>query len=182
MQKRRLSRAEREHRNRQMDWHYEEKRIEWAKQELSWRATIDFAHSAIKGALLLNGAAAIALMAFLGSAAAKEREVYGWAACSLLLFAIGTFFAVISGGVAYFAQKRYTEAADLAPSGRMAQMFANDAKPLVEQWEKNAADAGSKYQVGDQIAVGGVVAYGFSILAFLAGSIVAYCGFTALGT
>lgn len=71
--------------------------------QISVKGTLDYAASAIRGALLLNGAGAIALMTFIGSHLSTEWQA-ATLSLSLATFAIGAAFAVLSAGASYFSQ------------------------------------------------------------------------------
>ncbi|MCA0301136.1 MAG: hypothetical protein LCH95_01920 [Proteobacteria bacterium] len=74
---------------------------------VSFKATLDFGALASKGMLLLNGASAIALLAFLGSGRATDWHT-GKLAIALGTFATGAFLAVLGMGVTYLGQCFFT--------------------------------------------------------------------------
>ena len=73
------------------------------------RATIMTGQSALKGCLLINGAAAIAVLAFLGNAWTKEfpRQVLVDASYGLSLFVWGVLAAATALGATYLSQAGY---------------------------------------------------------------------------
>jgi hypothetical protein len=84
--------AERAH-----DQHHEE----WSSRN---RAAVDAAQLALRSAILVNGGAAVALLAFIGSLAAQGRvgaSEIGAVANSLLWFAGGVAFALLATLAAY---------------------------------------------------------------------------------
>lgn len=83
------------------------------------RGIIDFASGAIRTLLLINGGAAIAVMAFLGNAVVKNSSSASDVAAalhalapSLFWFVVGVFAAGLSAGLAYVSQVIYLEVAD----------------------------------------------------------------------
>ena len=70
------------------------------------RAGLEFGLTALKAAMLINGAAAIAILAFLGALASGELEfvVVTRFARALLLFVLGTLIAAFSAGSGYLSQ------------------------------------------------------------------------------
>jgi hypothetical protein len=73
------------------------------------RATIMTGQSALKGSLLINGGAAIAVLAFLGNAWTKEfpRRVLLDASYGLSLFVWGVLAAATALGATYLSQAGY---------------------------------------------------------------------------
>jgi hypothetical protein len=76
----------------------------------SWRAGVAFAMTALKSAILLNGAAAVAILAFLGHASTSEKSGNTLAEIHLTLltislrnFLIGAFSAVVATAIAYLS-------------------------------------------------------------------------------
>lgn len=74
-----------------------------ASQQISFKGVLDYAASAIRGALLLNGAGAIALMTFMGSGRSTEWHATTLAP-ALATFAVGAIGAVLSAAASYFSQ------------------------------------------------------------------------------
>ncbi len=66
-------------------------------------AVISFAQTALKIPILINGGAAIAILALMGNTW-SESSITTDLAGSLLLFSIGVFMAAISTGVLYLTQ------------------------------------------------------------------------------
>jgi hypothetical protein len=78
----------------------------------SFKATLDFGQSATKASFLLNGAGALALLAFMGSNRAPEHQhLLPVLAAALATFAAGAMAAVLCMGCAYVAQALFTMAA-----------------------------------------------------------------------
>jgi hypothetical protein len=78
-----------------------------ATQRTSFKAALDFGQNASKGTFLLNGAGALALLAFMGSNGATEPLRRALAA-ALATFASGAMAAVLCMGFAYVAQGLFT--------------------------------------------------------------------------
>ncbi len=73
------------------------------------RATISTGQSALKSAMLVNGGAAVAVLAFLGNAWAKDipKHVLTEAAYGLSLFVWGVLAAASAAGATYLSQAGY---------------------------------------------------------------------------
>lgn len=75
------------------------------------RATITTGQSALKSALLINGGAAVALLAFIGNvwSSANTSRVLPEISTALLLYVFGVLAAAIAAGATYFSQAGYGE-------------------------------------------------------------------------
>ncbi|MHB1092334.1 hypothetical protein [Thiobacillus sp.] len=73
------------------------------------RATITTGQSALKSALLINGGAAVALLAFLGSVWSSDKigEVPSEINPALLLYVFGVLSAAVAAGATYLSQAGY---------------------------------------------------------------------------
>lgn len=71
-------------------------------------ATIRLGEAALKSAILINGGAAVAVLAYLGNMQSKSIEV-GSMPDSLCSFVFGVLFAALGTGVGYLCQFCYTE-------------------------------------------------------------------------
>ncbi len=76
------------------------------------RATITTGQSALKSALLINGGAAVALLAFIGSAGSawssnKIAEALPDISAALLLYVFGVLAAAVAAGATYLSQAGY---------------------------------------------------------------------------
>ena len=72
------------------------------------RATLATSQSALKSALLINGGAAVALLAFVGSIwNSANKAALPLVADALLYFVYGVLSAAIASGAAYLAQAGY---------------------------------------------------------------------------
>jgi len=71
-----------------------------------FNAVITFAVHALKTAILINGGAAIAILALVGKIWA-DKNIVSYLAASLLLFTIGVLAAAIGTGVSYLAQSGF---------------------------------------------------------------------------
>ncbi|HRI81704.1 MAG TPA: hypothetical protein PLF88_04650 [Opitutaceae bacterium] len=81
-----------------------------ATQEMSRRlldAAISFAAATLKSALLINGGAAVAILAYLGNRHTEESGIFP---ASLAFFTGGVLFAAIAAGFSYITQICYAEA------------------------------------------------------------------------
>jgi hypothetical protein len=73
-----------------------------------FRSVITAGSSALRSATLINGGAAVALLAFLGSPNAKNQQAAF--ALSLAIFAFGVFAASAAEGLRYLTQKMGSDA------------------------------------------------------------------------
>ncbi len=72
-----------------------------------FRSVITTAQSAIKSSFILNGSAAVALLAFIGHLATIEKSYVATFASSLLPFAYGVLAITVTSGFTYFSQWLY---------------------------------------------------------------------------
>lgn len=92
------------------------------------RATISVGQSALKSALLINGGAAVALLAFIGKiwGNAESVETIDALASSLICFVIGVLSTAMAGAATYFSQAGY--ASQFGPNkdwlGNRGRLFA----------------------------------------------------------
>ncbi len=79
----------------------------------SFRSTVEAGLSALKSALIINGAAAIALLAFIGNLSRNgdvNNGVLSGIGYALMIFVLGTGFAGTATGVRYLSQHSYDNA------------------------------------------------------------------------
>lgn len=91
---------------------WELERLEWFETHLAmFRGQMDFAILALKSIILVNGAAAVALLAFLAQIWGEKSAtaVAAAAGSSLGGFVIGTACGVAAAAFSYFAQALYLE-------------------------------------------------------------------------
>ena len=69
-----------------------------------FKSVIEFSKMTIQTALLLNGGAAIAVLAFIGQIAEKQPERIATLAGSVLPFGLGAFLAGLTAGSTYLTQ------------------------------------------------------------------------------
>ena len=73
------------------------------KAEFHWSEGMKYVSEALKGSLLLNGAAAVSTLTFLGNFRSSDDQlVY-----AMVYFAIGALFSPLSFGFAYLTQLQY---------------------------------------------------------------------------
>ncbi|WP_223505517.1 hypothetical protein [Pseudomonas sp. GL-RE-29] len=91
-----------------VDWQNDNQRNHESQMEML-RATIATSHLAIKSALIINGGAAVAFLAFLGTAWSRfsGAAVKGLLASSLEHFVMGVMFTGVGAGVAYICQAAF---------------------------------------------------------------------------
>ena len=112
-------------------------------QEWHWEQGIKYATESIKTMLLLNGAAAIALMTF-----ANARKFSGALHTPLVLFAVGAMLSALAFVVAYLCQVEY----------------GNAVRPGIEK-----ADQDRSWKKGQRLNRAAVIIVVLSVFAFLAG-------------
>lgn len=74
----------------------------------SFRATIEHGNAAIKSAILINGAAVIALLSFSAAFVSSHPELSSSISGSIIRFAVAVFFAAIATGSTYLSQAFFT--------------------------------------------------------------------------
>ncbi|MDE1967506.1 MAG: hypothetical protein KGI92_01250 [Alphaproteobacteria bacterium] len=92
--------------------HLEQWKAARASDLISFRAVIDFANSAIKLLVLVNGGAVIAILTFLGNLVAKQDSdtaVVGASGFAITYFVVGLAAAVTAAAAAYLSQVCFTE-------------------------------------------------------------------------
>lgn len=80
------------------------------ESEMMFKSAIEYGQMSIKGGMLLNGSAAIALLAFIGNIitqASKPHIQLSQLVYILSLFCYGSFASILGAGMAYFAQIVY---------------------------------------------------------------------------
>jgi hypothetical protein len=95
-------------------------------QEWHWEQAIKYAVESIKTSLLLNGAAAIAVMTF-----ANTRKFSGALHTPLILFAVGAMLSAFAFTTAYLCQLAYGNAEQ--PGIDVAQRSDLEEWPALEQ-------------------------------------------------
>lgn len=74
-----------------------------------FKSVIQTGQNALKAFVLLNGGAAIALLAFIGKLADVSRSHIPLFALPLTIFVIGAFFSTLSSGLTYLTQVMYSD-------------------------------------------------------------------------
>ncbi len=76
-----------------------------------WDATFQYGHTALKSAILINGGAAAAMLAFIGNIwnGALVQNVMGPLTNSIILFCFGVASGALGTGFTYFTQYGYAE-------------------------------------------------------------------------
>jgi hypothetical protein len=74
----------------------------------SFKSTIDAGQNAIRSSFLMNGAATISLLTFIGKLTDSAPEKIPLFSCSLMLFVSGVGLAGLASGLAYCTQWFYT--------------------------------------------------------------------------
>ena len=104
-----LSEAQLEHYKVQLnDWANSQQRAhEWNLEML--RSVITTGQSAVKSALLINGAAAVALLAFIGNIWSSPTGPHTIAGipCAMAYYVIGVLVAAVAAGFTYLSQAGY---------------------------------------------------------------------------
>lgn len=76
------------------------------------KAVFQFGGAALKSAILINGGAAVALLAFMGAIFIGKPEVSKELTCPLMVFTFGVLSATIASGVSYCTQYYYSSKND----------------------------------------------------------------------
>lgn len=84
---------------------------QWNRQSASelFKATLDSAFSAIKAPFLLNGAASLSMLTFIGKVSTDQNSsiIVSDLSCSLFIFCIGVLFSSVASAAMYFAQAKF---------------------------------------------------------------------------
>jgi hypothetical protein len=88
---------------------YREQKFEGYVEE--FKATIQAGQAALKSAILINGGASVAILAFIGNLATSEKSkaLIPILSCSLAYFVFGTLVAAMASGGAYLSQAAYSK-------------------------------------------------------------------------
>jgi hypothetical protein len=116
-----------------------------------FESVISFASNTLKSALMINGGASVALLAFLGTQKPTNPRI---AASALLFFSIGVLLAALGCATSYLAQYYYAEYA-------------------YTDWGQTGEDR-KKYECGEGWRKASIVTIIASFLAFFAGTIASY--------
>lgn len=88
----------------------EERKLAADEEKMLFEAVISFSHLAIKTLTLLNGGAAVALLAFSGHLASKKSvnfSIFEKLSHSILLFGCGAGLAFVTAAFTYLAQHQF---------------------------------------------------------------------------
>lgn len=141
-------------------------------QRLMLKSVIDIGQNALKFAILINGGAGVAMLAFIGNIASKGLAVNCFLTWSLTSFAAGVLGAAVSNGAAYFSQSYYSRSYEKQKNKLVEAINAgrNDGQGTsdfaIDSDEKN----GNRWR---NAAIGSAV-LGYAL--FLVGIIMAYLG------
>lgn len=75
--------------------------------KLKFQATVQSGQAALKSAFLINGGAAVALLAFIGNAWTKTQANINGLGFPLLLYVFGVLFPAVASGLTYLSQCQY---------------------------------------------------------------------------
>lgn len=118
-----------------------------------FKAVIAMGQSAIRNAVLINGAAAVAMMSFIGNAASKSGNcgLEKTVSVALAMFAYGALAGAISSGATYLTQVIFS------------YCYANDMKTNIENFGKEHPEK------IDHFTKTKILAYSFQGIAILSG-------------
>jgi hypothetical protein len=156
-------------------FYHEHLRLDAAAANESAGMAVDLAQSAVKGATLINGGAAVALLAYLGSQAAQSHQAT-WAAQALGYFAVGTAVAVLAGACAYVTQFLYLNS--IGSSVHVQRDLFPDHS-AVPEWDRFIAKQARFQFFGRMVNMVAIAVFLCSIGLFLMGVSKAYHGFAA---
>jgi hypothetical protein len=75
--------------------------------KLKFQATVQSGQAALKSAFLINGGAAVALLAFIGNVWTKTQANVNGLGFPLLLYVFGVLFPAVASGLTYLSQYQY---------------------------------------------------------------------------
>jgi hypothetical protein len=75
--------------------------------KLKFQATVQSGQAALKSAFLINGGAAVALLAFIGNVWTKTQANVNGLGLPLLLYVFGVLFPAVASGLTYLCQDQY---------------------------------------------------------------------------
>jgi hypothetical protein len=116
--------------DRRIALYQEHRRIEAATADALARMAVDLGMAAVKGATLINGGAAVALLTFLGTRPAGANVP--WAADALSTFGWGTLIAVLAGAFSYLSQFCYAQALTGTVKLQLSLFPGDKNAPLLE--------------------------------------------------
>ena len=85
--------------------------------------SVELAKAALQVAMVANGSAAVAILAFCGSIVAAKEKIPAGVAVALPIFAFGVAMGAIATGIAYLTQYSFGEAEDGANDKRWAAII-----------------------------------------------------------
>lgn len=100
-----------------------------------WEQGIKFALEGIKILFLLNGAAAVSILTFIGGTSEKSP----WVVSSLIMFAAGSFMAAATMFFAYLSQLNYGNADQVDVNDAISTNIFND------YWNRGSKRHGNTY-------------------------------------
>ncbi|WP_236170126.1 hypothetical protein [Pseudomonas parasichuanensis] len=87
----------------------EKEKYSYSAELEMFKSVIQTGQSALKAIVLLNGGAAVALLAFIGKLADVSKPNISLFALPLTIFVVGAFLSTISSGLTYLTQLIYSE-------------------------------------------------------------------------
>lgn len=76
-----------------------------------FKSVLETAQTALRSVIIMNGGAAVALLAFIGNVwnSQMSKDVVGFLIWSIASFAVGTFFCAAGAGFRYLSQDKYAQ-------------------------------------------------------------------------
>ena len=149
---------EHELRKREIEYkeYLESLKYNYNAQIKSFEATIQFAVSAIKSLIIINGGAAIACVTIIGSAIRNPTDANSIIVTNfsgpITYFLLGVFFAVFAGIIAYLAQYFFTQ---FDPSGYPVE----EDKKRTEYNKRNGRIANTLQIIGIIFALASIILF-----------------------
>lgn len=81
--------------------------LDLEEYKLKFQATVQSGQAALKSAFLVNGGAAVALLAFIGNVLTKTQDNVNGLGFPLLLYVVGVLFPTVASGLTYLSQYQY---------------------------------------------------------------------------
>ncbi|GAF89691.1 unnamed protein product, partial [marine sediment metagenome] len=91
----------------QREWYKAECDSKLEEWKLKFRATVQSGQAALKSAFLINGGAAVGLLAFIGNVWTKTKANVNGLGFPLLLYVFGVLFPAVASGLTYLSQYQY---------------------------------------------------------------------------
>ncbi|WP_027938021.1 hypothetical protein [Anaeroarcus burkinensis] len=141
-------------------------------QRLLTKYSIELGQNTLRYAVLINGGAAVAMLAFIGNIASRCQSVSGYLAWGAIWFSLGVLASALSSGSGYFSQCYYA----VSFQKRKENMIKNINENVADKDKLSECIGCNEQRNGDwwrYIAIGFAL---FGYVFFLVGIFAAYKG------